>query len=128
MPAPDSTLLLLIVEDDLVVLHLCQRVLEREGYRVLAASDGYEALQLAPLPAEISLALVDVVLPKMSGSSLVDRLRGGGMAGAVMWMSGYPFGELPVLTEREWFLPKPFTPRQLIEAVEEALKKRGVDP
>jgi two-component system, OmpR family, response regulator len=111
----------LLVEDDPVVLRLCQTVLERQDYRVVAAVDANEALTRALPAAELDLALVDIMLPGRSGVQLVERLRADGMTAPVICMSGYPASDLPVLSCAA-FLPKPFTPNQLLSLVRQLLQ------
>jgi CheY-like chemotaxis protein len=110
----------LVVEDDPVVLRLCQTVLERQEYRVLAAADTNEALTVALPVSELDLALIDIMLPGRSGTQLVERLRADGMTAPVICMSGYPASDLPVLSCAA-FLPKPFTPNQLLSLVRELI-------
>lgn len=107
---------ILVVEDDPVVLRLCQTVLERQGFRVLAAADATEALGFSLPAAGLDLALVDIMLPGRSGTQLVERLRSDGMTAPVICMSGFPPCDLPNLSCAA-FLPKPFTPNQLLSLV-----------
>jgi DNA-binding response OmpR family regulator len=71
--------------------------------------------------AELDLALVDIMLPGRSGVQLVERLRADGMTAPVICMSGYPASDLPVLSCAA-FLPKPFTPNQLLSLVRQLLQ------
>jgi len=127
MLAPDGRLPVLVVEDDPVVLRLCRTVLEREGYLVLTAVDAGDALRVASRASSLAVAVVDLILPDHSGGSLIESLRGAGMTGAIVCMSGYPFADFPGLGKLEtcphYFLPKPFTPKQLIEIVATALRE-----
>lgn len=120
---------ILVVDDEIVVLRLCQAVLEREGYRVLAAVEPREALRMADPVTAVALAVIDIMLPSQSGCQLITSLKKAGMAGVFICMSGYPVGELPGVDEKElsshYFLRKPFTPRQLVEIVATALRESG---
>src|ERR1041384_584413 len=66
---------ILLLEDESRLRELFQRILIQEGYTVLVAADGEEALRLqASYPSRIDLLLADVVLPRMSGRMVADRL------------------------------------------------------
>jgi two-component system, cell cycle sensor histidine kinase and response regulator CckA len=68
--------LILYVEDDEAVRDLVTLVLRKQGYEVLSASNGAEAMQVAtPVIDRIALVIADVVMPIMNGRQLVDRLR-----------------------------------------------------
>ena len=68
--------LILLVDDEIPILNSTQRVLERNGYRVLAASNGEEALRLFIEHAgAVKLAITDMMMPGMSGGKLIQALR-----------------------------------------------------
>nr|MDQ2667612.1 PAS domain-containing protein [Gemmatimonadota bacterium] len=88
-PEPGSETILL-VEDEDTLRRLAVRILEREGYAVLACSNGKEALACATsFEGEIHLVLTDVVMPEMGGRGLAEKLRAVRPAVAVLYMSGY---------------------------------------
>ena len=64
----------LIVEDDQLLLNSLRIKLEKMGYRVLTASDGQEGLHLA-VTETVDLILVDILMPKMDGITMITRLR-----------------------------------------------------
>jgi CheY-like chemotaxis protein len=66
---------ILVVDDDACVLDFCCSALEKEGYVVLRAASGEDALDLCRTQARIDLALVDLVMPGMNGIELVKRLE-----------------------------------------------------
>jgi len=72
-PAPGGPLIL-VVEDDSAIRALITALLEREGYRILAATDGESGLRLA-LEEEPDAILLDVGLPRMDGHEVTRRLR-----------------------------------------------------
>ncbi len=128
MPAaPDSrdgVETVLVAEAREVVRRLVQRVLERAGYRVLAAVNGVDALsQAAAFPAEIHLLLTDVLMPAMCGRELAERLLADRPGTKVLYISGYNEEQAgitgPDATELP-FLQKPFAPEAL------ALKVRSL--
>lgn len=81
---------ILLVEDEDMLRGLIRELLEIKGFTVLEASDGFAALDLLPENgAKIDLVLTDVVMPQMSGSELVERLRAEYPKVKVIFMSGY---------------------------------------
>jgi PAS domain S-box-containing protein len=115
----------LLLEDDPVVRAACVRVLERQGYTVLAAGDGVEALAVAAaFPWSIELLLADVVLPGMGGPEASQRLRASRKDLRVVYMSGFSEEAVTrngVIEPGTRFLPKPFTPEVLTRVVREVL-------
>jgi signal transduction histidine kinase/CheY-like chemotaxis protein len=110
----------LVVDDEEMLLKMCDTVLTSFGYRVLLASSGAQALELvARMPAEIDLVLTDLVMPGMSGRELMDRLRVTAPAVPVIGMSGYSHGGEAVESGR--YLRKPFTTQALLKQVREVL-------
>jgi DNA-binding NtrC family response regulator len=89
------------------------------GYRVLAASSGADAMNVAHKEAEtIHMLITDVVMPEMSGPELADRIRKLRPAMRVLYMSGYTDDEMLCrkgLPENSAFLQKPFTPHQFLK-------------
>ncbi len=125
---------ILVVEDEDAVRRLVRATLERRGYRVLVASGGPEALQIARDEPGIDLLITDLVMPQMSGVEVADRIReerrqsGGDLR--ILFMSGYTDRSLQMtdaLPARTGFLQKPFTPDMLAARVREALDQNGRD-
>jgi|Deesub1362A_J573_1020465.scaffolds.fasta_scaffold02235_4 PAS domain S-box-containing protein len=118
----------LVVEDDGLVRVLARRILEDHGYRVLEAADGREALEICnQLGGEVHLLLTDVVMPKMCGKELAERLRDAYPSLKVLYMSGYSDNTIAhheVLEPDVPFLEKPFSPEQLLHKVREALASK----
>jgi CheY-like chemotaxis protein len=100
-------------------------VLRAEGYRVLEAADGLEALKVAGTAGGgIDLLLTDVVMPRMGGHELADRLRGSLPGLRIVFMSGYvgdQAGKDALSGEAAAFLQKPFSPKALAGMVRNAL-------
>jgi two-component system cell cycle sensor histidine kinase/response regulator CckA len=111
----------LVAEDDDLVRGLATHVLRRNGYEVLEAASGEEALLLADRHAgPIQLLVSDVVMPRMSGRVLADRLRGRRPELRVLLMSGHPPDALlehGVANPDETLLEKPFGAATLLERV-----------
>ncbi len=115
----------LLVEDEEAVRNLAERILFRAGYLVLTAADGNEALALSDgLSGEIHLLLTDVVMPKMGGKDLADRLVARRPALKVLYMSGYS-GEMianfGVMETDRRFIGKPFSGPDLLRMIRETL-------
>jgi two-component system, cell cycle sensor histidine kinase and response regulator CckA len=126
-PPGRGTETVLLVEDEEAVRRLAARVLRELGYRVLEASGGAEALQLAQaqMEAPLDLLLTDVVLPQMNGRILADRLTELRPRVKVLFMSGYTdsaivhHGRLDLGVS---FLHKPFSPATLARMVRAILE------
>jgi PAS domain S-box-containing protein len=119
----------LVVEDEDPIRRVAQRVLERFGFKVLAAADGLEALHLfREHEDEIVLIVTDVVMPRMGGRALYETLRGAGKTVPVIFTSGYAArdaAEAERLDPSLPYLPKPWTVEQLLEKVRSVLQGRG---
>jgi two-component system cell cycle sensor histidine kinase/response regulator CckA len=117
---------LLVVEDEEAVRKMIASSLKTFGYRVNEAPAASEALERFRAGA-IDLVITDVVMPDMSGTELVDRLRERHRKQKILFMSGYTddaIGLRGVLEEGMHFLQKPFTPFQLAEKVRQVLDDR----
>ena len=77
---------ILIAEDDNELCHLFQKVLEKQGYQVLCASDGKEALELVE-KEYIDLIITDIMMPVMDGYQLVSQLRQAGIQTPVLMIT-----------------------------------------
>jgi signal transduction histidine kinase len=118
----------LVVEDEEGVRRLASEFLESAGYTVLTAKDGTEALAIAEQSDEpIHLLLTDVVMPKMRGPELAERLKGFRTRLRIVYMSGYleyNRGNEDFL-EEGFFLQKPFSRDTLVHKVGEALRNNS---
>jgi two-component system cell cycle sensor histidine kinase/response regulator CckA len=116
---------LLVVEDELQVRELTRDILLGQGYQVLTAGDGVEALRVAEAhEGPIHLLVTDVVLPRMSGKELADRLRTARPEVRVLYTSGYTDDAIVhhgVLAAGVHFLSKPFEIESLARKVRELL-------
>jgi CheY-like chemotaxis protein len=116
---------ILLVEDEARVRKLMCDVLIGRGYNVLEATRGEEAVRLCGLyQGTIDLLVVDVVMPEMSGPSVVKRVSSIRPATRVLYISGYTDEAIVhhgVLESGAAFLPKPFMPEALARKVREVL-------
>ena len=116
---------ILVVEDEGPVRAMVREILRLHNYTVLEARDGAEAIQVCEARREpIHLLLTDVVMPRMNGHLLADRLARSHPRLKVLYMSGYPNDVVqpPTLTAAgRRYLQKPFTASVLTEQVREAL-------
>jgi signal transduction histidine kinase len=119
----------LLVEDDDMVRQLARAVLERQGYRVLVAMDGTEALErLEQHEASVALLLADVVMPGLNGRQLLDRARQRRPDLRALFMSGYAADVLVTHGAGAEELPlllKPFSTHELAREVRLALDRPG---
>ena len=127
---PPGTEMVLLVEDDLTVRELVNRLLTQHGYIVLMASSGAEALYLAQQHSgEIRLLLTDVVMPGLSGAALAEQLTEIQPALKVLFMSGYTNDAIlhhGVLEPGISFLQKPFGPADLLRKVRAVLDNQTI--
>ncbi|OYX15139.1 MAG: hypothetical protein B7Z15_01595 [Rhizobiales bacterium 32-66-8] len=115
----------LLVEDEDAVRAFAARALSARGYKVITAASGIEALQaIEETDTAIDLVVSDVVMPEMDGPSLLRELRARHSKVKVIFISGYAeeaFAKNLPEGEKFAFLPKPFSLKQLLAAVKEAI-------
>src|SRR5258708_164621 len=116
---------ILVVEDEAGIRALVRKILRRQGYEVLEASNGDEALIVCrEHSGTLDLLITDVMMPQMGGRELVDRMREQCRGMKVLYVSGYTddasiySGNFPPGTA---FLQKPFTLGSLLDKVKEVL-------
>jgi DNA-binding NtrC family response regulator len=117
-PRPDQTIIL-VVDDDVMIRNVARTTLEADGYFVLAAHDGEEALHLArKFPGTIHAVLSDVNMPKIDGLELRERILEQRPGVPVLLMSGHGNARFPTYLP---FLAKPFDPAILKEQIRQLL-------
>jgi two-component system cell cycle sensor histidine kinase/response regulator CckA len=125
LPRGNETIL--IVEDEEEVRKLAGKILERQGYRILEASQGDDALRISERHGgPIDLILVDVIMPGMSCSELAKHLKSPHPKMKVLYMSGYTDNAIvrhEVLEKGVNYIQKPFTMEGLARKVREVLDK-----
>ena len=117
---------MLLVEDEDAVRNFAARALSRQGYEVLEAATGIEALEVMEREkGRVDIVVSDVVMPEMDGPSLLKELRKTKPDLKIIFVSGYPddaFKKTLDENEAYAFLPKPFTLPQLAAKVKEQLE------
>ncbi len=116
--------LILLVEDQEALRRTTERTLERLRYRVVAAEDGVEALELfRSHPEPFDLILTDVVMPKMGGVELCHEVRRINPDARFLFVSGYSDTDTQErrFPEGARFAPKPWTLEELSQAVRETI-------
>lgn len=125
--APGGSETVLIVDDEPLVLRLCCAILAREGYEVLGANSAEEALRFCENgERKMHLLLSDIIMPKLRGTDLAERVSKIHPDIRILFMSGFDGREIPeydTLRRTARLIVKPFTPRELLIAVRTALDK-----
>ncbi len=117
--------LILLVEDETEIAELASAMLTEEGYKVILARDGFEALRIyQQISKQIGLVILDFFLPVMDGDAVFDELRGLNPDVAVVLSSGFAeqskLGNMLAQGLRG-FIPKPYTREKLLEQVRSTL-------
>lgn len=114
---------ILVVEDEDMVRAVAERALSRQGYAVVTARDGEDALEIIAERQDFDLILSDVVMPGMDGPAMAQELRATMPDVPILFMSGYAEEQLrkSIDIEQVHFLPKPFSVQKLAEAVQSIL-------
>ena len=128
VPLMRGTGTILVVEDEDIVRDLAKRVLESYGYRVVTAAGGDEALEaFAEHGPSIALLLTDVVMPRMNGRELAERIRRVRPDLPVVYMSGYTddiMAQHGVIGDDTPLVHKPFSIESLLGRIQAVLGAR----
>ena len=120
---------ILVVEDEEYLRTLMVRMLSKFGYQVSVSANGGEALLLMEEEGlRPDLVITDVVMPGMSGSALIDRLRKNDPDLRVLYMSGYTDADIVhhgVLDADMPYIQKPFNINDIVSKVQEVLRSEG---
>jgi DNA-binding response OmpR family regulator len=122
----DASPLVLVADDDEDILQLVAFRLEKAGYRILTASDGEQALQIA-MDEHPDLAVLDVMMPRLTGLEVTQRLRAEGKRMPIVLLTarvqeadiarGFEAGA-------DDYIKKPFSPQELRARVQAILGRR----
>ena len=117
--------LILLVDDEAVITDIASQMLTREGYKVIPAKDGFEALNIyGYLGHQIGLVILDFFLPVMDGDVVFDELRALNPNVNVVLSSGFAEqSKLGAMLAQglRGFIPKPYTSQKLLEQVRSTL-------
>lgn len=116
---------ILVVDDDTGVRTVFSSILRKEGYRVTAVKNGYEAIKVID-EESFDLALVDLRMPGLDGIQVLERIRSRRPQTRVIIYSAYGSVEDAVEAMRKGaadYLNKPFSPNELEVSVKKALEK-----
>jgi two-component system, cell cycle sensor histidine kinase and response regulator CckA len=119
---------ILLVEDEQAILRMTKRMLAMQGYTVFAVGTPDEAIQIAEAhPGQIDLVITDVVMPEMNGQDLAGKLSSINPNIKCLFMSGYTANVIAhhgVLDPDVDFIQKPFSKRDLINKVQDVIRRR----
>ena len=117
-PAPKDKTCVLLVDDELAIRQLFASSLRRDGYHVVEAANGEEAVEAAKLAERVDLVVTDIRMPKMDGVAMANALREAQPSIRIVFVSGYPT-DLAALGPNSCMLAKPFLRADLMKAVHE---------
>lgn len=109
---------ILVVDDEVHIRTTTRRILERSGYRVLAAASGRDALEVFGSEPIVAV-IVDLAMPGLDGAATVAAIKALDPQARVIGASGLPSPEFLGMVHR--FLPKPYTPAELLGALAEVI-------
>ncbi len=118
---------ILVVDDEIYIVHILEFSLTMEGYSVLTASDGEEALKLIEQERP-DLIVLDIMMPKLDGYEVCRRLRQddqlGNLPVILLSAKGRPVDrEAGLQAGADDYIAKPFSPRKLLEKIRELLDR-----
>jgi two-component system, cell cycle sensor histidine kinase and response regulator CckA len=117
---------ILVVDDEASVRRFLDAALRRQGYRVLSAADGREALAVYDREnGAVDVIVLDIVMPVMSAGDLLPRLKERQLSAGILLTSGYSESEARRLCSAypdASFIQKPYTAEQLVEAVAQLMQ------
>ncbi|MCC6573379.1 MAG: response regulator [Planctomycetes bacterium] len=125
---PRGTEKILLVEDDAQLRVFAATLLRNKGYTVIEAGDGIEALDKFKAEPSVRLLVTDVIMPRLGGRDLAEQLTRQASSLKVLYASGYTANAIVhhgVLAEGINFLPKPYTPADLLKKVRDVLEEPG---
>lgn len=118
---------ILVVDDEEVIRDVCVQILEADGRNVTTASSAAEALRLCS-GNDYDLVVTDIMMPDMSGLELLEAIAVENQGLGAVVITGLGTFEMATRSDRlgaREFVVKPFTPDELSQAVQKALKEKG---
>ena len=127
VPTKGNNELILLVDDNQDVRNTARTVLEKLGYRIIEAIDGYQAIEMFNAHKdEISLIITDVVMPKMGGVPAIEQIRKTAPKMKVVFITGYDAGEIvntDINSDYTSVVTKPYRVHHLSKVVSDLIKK-----
>jgi two-component system cell cycle sensor histidine kinase/response regulator CckA len=118
MPSHERCVVL-VADDEPMILRLTSRILMSHGYTVIPATDGKDALEACHhREGPIHLAILDVMMPGMTGPDLAKCLKEHDSKIEVLFMSGYESNQIAKLSpgiQNAHFIAKPFLPKEILQ-------------
>ena len=117
---------MLVIDDEDVVLDSCRKIFTNEGIDVVTTNSPEEGLKLAK-DSNFDIVLCDWKMPGFDGMDVVEEIYKRSPESAIVMISGYPSVERATEAMKRGaldYVPKPFTPEEIIQAVQRALKKK----
>jgi DNA-binding NtrC family response regulator len=119
---------ILVVDDEEIVLKSCQKILEGGGHQVFTALSGQEAFELLGKES-IDIVITDIKMPGMDGMEVLERIKEKYPDILVIMITGYSTVQSAVQAMKLGafdYIPKPFTPDEVLVVVEKALEKKSL--
>jgi len=122
---------LLVIDDESSIRMFLRDVFESKGCTVTVAPSGTDGLRFAKAE-KYDVIITDMVMPDLGGAELIAELRKGGMDTPIIAITGYSDGEANLAVAKDYKVDcvvyKPFIAKELIDAVEQVLKARRIEP
>jgi len=129
LPVQKGTETILLVEDDMQVRNLMKEVLTKNGYSIIEAVDGEDAVNVFSENKDvINLTILDVMMPRKNGKEAYDTIQGINPDPKVIFISGYSADVVQrknILKKGPHFISKPVSPTELLNMVRTVLDKKG---
>lgn len=125
----DEPTRILVVDDELGMREGCRKVLTEEGYEVETAEDGAAGLELFKKRNNFAAAIIDIKMPKMDGLELIKKIHEHDRDAVLLVITAYSTIESAVEATKRGaygYIPKPFTPDELLIPVKNGLEKRSL--
>jgi DNA-binding response OmpR family regulator len=112
----------LVVEDDPKIKRIFELKLKLEGYDIITARDGLEAINQVETHSP-DILLLDIMLPVMNGLEVLQKLRGFSQIPVITFSANMELGQKALKLGANAFVPKPFNPDVMIRKVRQVLQK-----
>ncbi len=120
---------ILIADDEQRMRKLLCDFLRKDGYEVLAAADGEEALELFYKNKSIALVVLDIMMPKLNGYEVLEEIRESSLVPVLMLTAkSAEEDELSAFSQgADEYITKPFSPKILVARINALLRRQGID-